>query len=388
MNATRIALVTLALAGTTGLLAAAVPEDSGRFLVRLGRDTTSVERYTRTDSELDIHQVGRSPRVLNRHFVYEYADGGVKKVTVTVTGAGGSVVQTIEGTADPDSFRLVIRGADGKPQRSAFILPPGAILTSSTSPWTGYESAIMRMASAKADTMSLRYYYLGAPNPYALRLRRLGRDSVEMSNDHLDVFHFRVDRTGHLLGALPISGTGKFTVTRMPTLDIEALGAAFAADEKHGAGLGALSPRDTVRTSDIAGASLWIDYSRPSARGRVIFGNVVPWGTVWRTGANAATQFHTDHSLDFGGTVVPAGFYTLWTIPSPDGWKLIVNSQTGQWGTEHDASKDLYTVNLRTETLPDPEEQFTIRVLPRTDGGVLQLDWATTRASAEFKVAP
>jgi len=109
---------------------------------------------------------------------------------------------------------------------------------------------------------------------------------------------------------------------------------------------------------------------------------------LWRTGANAATQFKTDKALDFGGTVVPAGFYTLWTIPSEHGWKLVINGETGQWGTEHKAEKDLYTIDLKLGTLSQAVERFTIGVEPSAQGGVLELDWDTTRASVAFTAQP
>jgi hypothetical protein len=131
-----------------------------------------------------------------------------------------------------------------------------------------------------------------------------------------------------------------------------------------------------------------IDYSRPSKRGRVIFGStIVPWGEVWRVGANAATQFRTDKALEMGGVVVPAGFYTLWAIPAQSGgWKLLINSQTGQWGTAHDATKDIFQLPLATSTLPQPVERFTITVAPSGQGGTLNLDWDTVRASIPFTV--
>jgi hypothetical protein len=119
-----------------------------------------------------------------------------------------------------------------------------------------------------------------------------------------------------------------------------------------------------------------------------VFGTVVPFGEVWRTGANAATQFRTSKALDFGGTVVPAGFYTLWTIPSPNGWKLVINSETGQWGTAHKAEKDLMSIDMKTSALPQVVERFTISIEPGAQGGVLDMDWDTTRASAAFTVKP
>ena len=382
----RIAAASLALLTVAGLAAA---DDTGRFVVRLGRDTTGVEQYTRTPLRVDVQQVGRAPRVLRRHFVYDYADGALTHVAVTVTAPGNPTpTQVIDAVAEPDSFRMSIRSGAAPAQSFAVGLPRGAVVVPGSSPWTGYEGVTMKLAQGRAESLSTRMYFLGAPGTSVLSVRRLGRDSVVLWNDHQDVFHLSVDRNGRILAVVPISGTGKFAVTRVADLDVDVMAASFAAREQAGGGLGVLSPRDTVRVSDVGGATLWIDYGRPAMRGRPVFGGIVPYGEVWRTGANAATQFRTDKALDFGGTVIPAGFYTLWTVPSPDGWKLLVNSQTGQWGTEHDPTKDLFTVTLRTEALPDPEERFTMRVVPRPGGGVLQLDWAATRASAEFKVAP
>ena len=149
--------------------------------------------------------------------------------------------------------------------------------------------------------------------------------------------------------------------------------------------MGTLSPRDTARAT-IRAANLLVDYGRPRKRGREIFGNVVPWGQVWRTGANAATQLRTDRDLVFAGLSVPAGTYTLWTLPTQAGWQLIVNSQTGQWGTAHDAARDLGRVPLTVGALAEPVEIFTISVDAQGQGGVLSFTWDRTRATIPFTV--
>jgi hypothetical protein len=130
-----------------------------------------------------------------------------------------------------------------------------------------------------------------------------------------------------------------------------------------------------------------VDYGRPKKRGRAIFGGVVPWDRVWRTGANAATQLTTDADLRLGGQVILAGTYTLWTVPSPSGGKLIVNKRTGQWGTEYDESQDLLRIDLAQDTVAAPVEQFTIAVEPRDSGGVLLLSWDRARLVLPFTVA-
>jgi Protein of unknown function (DUF2911) len=169
------------------------------------------------------------------------------------------------------------------------------------------------------------------------------------------------------------------TVERVRGLDFAALGKAFAPRS-----LGPLSPPDSV-TATVGGAAVSVRYSRPAMRGRVIFGNVVPWNQVWRTGANEATVFATSADLVLAGITLPAGKYSLWTLPSPTSWKLIVNKNTGQWGTAYDARYDFARLDLHLEELPQPVEQFTIGIEPRGQGGELTLTWERTRASIPFE---
>ena len=174
---------------------------------------------------------------------------------------------------------------------------------------------------------------------------------------------------------------------RLPSVAIAALVAVSAAP------LGAqdakapiASPRDTSRVT-VSGAHLLVDYGRPSKRGRAIYGGLVPWGKVWRTGANAATTFVTDKPLVIGGKAVPAGTYTLYTVPNQSGpWLLVVNKQTKQWGTEYHEDQDLARIPLTTASISAPVEQFTIDLGAQGSGGVIGLVWDTTRASVPFQV--
>lgn len=133
------------------------------------------------------------------------------------------------------------------------------------------------------------------------------------------------------------------------------------------------------------GKIITIKYSRPSMRGRKIYGELVPYGKVWRTGANAATSLATDTALEIGGTAVPAGNYTLYTLPGQTSWQLIVNKQTGQWGTKYDESQDLARIPMKVSQLPSAMEQFTI-ALDKTGAksATLKLEWETTNASVDI----
>jgi hypothetical protein len=145
------------------------------------------------------------------------------------------------------------------------------------------------------------------------------------------------------------------------------------------------SPRDSTKAT-IAGATIAIDYGRPSKRGREIFGGLVPFDRVWRTGANEATTLVTDKPLMFGSLMVPAGKYTLWTVPGKAGWKLVINKQTGQWGTNYDQAQDLGRVDMKVETLASPVEQMVIKLQPAAGGGVLRIEWDKTAAVVPFMV--
>ena len=379
----------LTFAAVAALTVPSFAADGGQFVVRLGRDTTGVEHWERTPNQLIVDQVGRAPRVLRRRFTYDYAGGALTHLSGVVTAPGNETpVQTIDVSIGSDSLRLQIKTPQGL-QSVAIVVPPGTLVVPGSSPWAGYEGEFVKLAAGKSDSLRGTMYFLGAPATDWFVVRKVGKDSVSLATSHQDVFRAHVDATGHLLGMRPITGTGKYGVERVASLDLDAMAASFAAEERAGAGLGTLSPRDTVRVANAGGASLWIDYGRPGKRGRTIFGDVVPYGEIWRTGANAATQFRTDKALDFGsGVVVPAGFYSLWSLPTAAGWKLVVNSETGQWGTAHDATKDIYTIDLVRGTLPEVAERFTIGVQPTASGGVVTFDWDRTRGSAAFTVKP
>jgi len=150
-----------------------------------------------------------------------------------------------------------------------------------------------------------------------------------------------------------------------------------------------LSPRDTARLTLAEGRQVMVDYGRPLMRGRRIMGELVPWGRPWRTGANAATTFVTDVDLQIGTTVVPRGTYTLYTLPSPNRWMLIVNRQTGQWGTQYEPARDLARIPMRRTTLPRPVEQFTIDLQPVQPGRFeMVMSWENTRVSVPVRVLP
>lgn len=149
-----------------------------------------------------------------------------------------------------------------------------------------------------------------------------------------------------------------------------------------------LSPRKSAEHTFADGKKVTIDYGSPSIRGRKIMGDLVPYGKVWRTGANEATGFVTDTNLAIGGTSVPAGKYTIYTLPSENSWQLIINKQTGQWGTVYNQPQDFARIPLKMESLGSPVEQMTFS-FEKTgpDSANLVLEWEKTKLSVPVKEA-
>jgi len=139
----------------------------------------------------------------------------------------------------------------------------------------------------------------------------------------------------------------------------------------------------------IAGKKITIDYYAPSMHGRKIMGGLVPFGEVWCTGANWATKLTTEANLQMGTLKLPAGSYSIWTLPNANEWTLIINKQTGQFHKYYDSSTDFGRTKMNLKTLATPVETFKMDL--RSDGGnqgTLALDWETTEASIPFTVSP
>lgn len=133
------------------------------------------------------------------------------------------------------------------------------------------------------------------------------------------------------------------------------------------------------------GKTIKTDYSSPRMKGRKIFGGLVPFGKVWRTGANEATTFVTSGEVEVGEKTVPAGSYTLFTVPEANKWTLIINKKTGEWGIPYKYESDeLARVDMKVSKLPSPVEDFSISYEKSGNGCTLQMDWETTRASVDI----
>jgi hypothetical protein len=356
-------------------------QDTGAFVVRLGTDTLSLEQYTRTANQVRGEFVIRAPRSLHRIYTADLnADGSIRRLELVTHNIGGG----------PGPMET---------KASVEFVGDSAIVSSPRG-----DSVVTQRLAVKQGTIPFFLHIYGLVEQIGRQTRATGKDSVAITaltstnqtsggyvrkrgGDTLTLmftegqvaglgpFTFRLDRQGRLVWLTGRGSTVQVDVERVKSVPIAQAGPMFANRP-----LGQLSPRDTARAT-VGDAQVWVDYGRPQKRGREIFGNVVPWNTVWRTGANAATQLNTSADLVIGGTTVPAGKYTLWTLPTQGGWKLIINKQTGQWGTEYHQEQDLARVDAKVETLSAPVEQLIIAFDPATGGQSLTVRWDKTKVS-------
>jgi hypothetical protein len=144
------------------------------------------------------------------------------------------------------------------------------------------------------------------------------------------------------------------------------------------------SPPASAKCDLPGGKSVAADYSRPQMKGRKVFGGLVPYGQVWRAGANEATTFVTTADLVIGGKHVPAGSYTLFTVPDKDKWTLIISKKTGEWGIPYPEGFDLVRVNMKAATTSTPVESFTTAFDKDSNGCTLRMEWENTRATVDI----
>jgi hypothetical protein len=360
--------------------------ETGAFIVRLGDDTVAVERFIRTADRLEGDVVLRAPARIAHYVIALGPDGLPTRADYSVRRPDGSPVvnapRSATQTFGPDTVVSVVTGDTVVTRR---VVARNAFPSAGNTSFAMVELALRHLVASGRDSADVAMVGFGAQRANVFPTKVLRPDSARITWFGGSPQYVRTDRAGRILALDATPTTFKVKVDRLPNADIAALANAFAAAEQAGRAF-TMSVRDTVRAT-IGRASLLVDYGRPLRRGRTIFGGIVPFDSVWRTGANAATQFRTNVDLSMGGVTIPAGTYTLWTIPSRTGaWKLVINRQTGQWGTVYDANQDLARIDLRTETVATPVDRFTISIEPQGDGGVLALAWDRTRAWVPFVV--
>jgi len=372
------------------------------FLTLLGRDTISVESVSRQGNTLTSDEVDRFPSVKIRHTVVDLNnDGSIRHLVMdihTPSEPSGQrdrkVVADVAGNkvhlSKTDSTGTVIRD---------FTSDSSIVVAHVPQMYSLYElyfaAALKKVAAAKlaaGKPVQMRQFYIDRE----FDRFPLGRAIVTpLEGGRMEIIHewlsgtgeAMMDSTGNMLSYSGARTTYDVRVKRlaMPP-DVKGIADRMVALEAQAGDVKSLSVRDTVRAK-IGNSVFTVDYGRPLLRGRTLLGDVIPYDRVWRTGANEATQFTTSTAIKLAGMQVPAGTYTLFTAPHTSGVDLIVNKQTGEWGTEYNRSLDLGTARIRSEVATATVEEFTISILPGDNRhGTLILEWGSFRWVAPIEV--
>ena len=380
----------------------AQPAERYGFVARLGNDTVSLESVTRTGNTVTSDEVDRFPVLRQRHTEITLSpNGGIAHLVMDITTPSeptGQRHRRVEADVKGDTVHLSKRDSTGV---KSYTFPNGGGITMAHLPqmYSLYElyfaAALRHLAEQQkgvGDTAQLRQFYIDREfDRFPLHggiVKQTANDRAEIEHDWLaGTGVATLDSNRHLVHYSGAGTTYKVEVERLATPpDVSPVFTHFAALEAKNGGARQLSVRDTTRAT-VGAASFTVDYSRPLARGRQLIGSIIPYDEVWRTGANAATQFSTSAPITLAGIQVPAGTYTLWTVPRKDGAELIVNKQIKQWGTSYDRAQDLARAKLVTETNATPVEEFTISIVKADDHhGTLAMEWGPFRWTAPIVV--
>jgi hypothetical protein len=384
------------------------------FLTMLGHDTISLESITRQGNNLTSDEVDRFPRVRIRHTVVKLNDdGSIRHLEMDIhTPSEPSGQRDRKVIADVANNKVHLSKTDSTGTVNRDFTTGGSIVVAHVpqmySLYELYFVAAVKQAAASKQAAAAKQAAaskVAAGAPVQMRQFYIDREFdrfplgqatvTPLDGGRVEITHDWLSGTGEAMmdsGNNMLSYSGARTtydvrVTRLATSsDVKGIADRWEAKETAGGFVKSLSVRDTTRAR-IGNSVFTIDYGRPLLRGRTLLGEVIPYDRVWRTGANEATQFTTSTPIKLAGMQVPAGTYTLFTAPHANGVDLIVNKQTGEWGTEYNRSLNLGMAGMVSEVAAAPVEAFTISVIPGDNRhGTLVFEWGSFRWVATIEV--
>ena len=214
-------------------------------------------------------------------------------------------------------------------------------------------------------------------------MKRITDRKITASSRVMGPFTLYLNERGKVASIDAIGSSYNVKGTVVPHLNLDSVIQLYASREQKFGPYGWPNKDDSVRTV-IGKSTIRVSYTRPSMRGRVIFGGVVPWNRYWRTGANRATKLSITHPLNFNGKILPAGEYSVFTMPTQTGWTMMFNREANIWGTDYNPAYDVLHVPMKVEKLREPVELMTIEVIPAAKGGAINVIWEITKASVQF----
>ncbi len=372
----------------TLLSACSTPSDErvqqAGFITLLGADTLAAEHVVVSDNTIEATVMLRTPSTSLRRYTMNVNEaGGIERLeTIVTTFTDGEQPASRSVLVSSDSGYTLTSYEGGEETSRTLAAPVTALPFLDMIHWP-FDQVLPRAYSSAQDVYEQPL--LSGRRAQTFEIRRLSADSMTIKHPFRGTMGVTVDDVGQIMVLDAGNTTRKLRVRRVESVDVEALAAYFSELDKTGSAFGPLSGRgETLAT--VNEANIRIDFGTPSKRGRTIFGNIVPWGEVWRTGANRATHFETDQDLTIGDVSVPAGTYTLFTIPESEGGTLIINTQTDQGGTTYNSELDLGRVSMTRTQLDDVVEVFNISIEEEASSHRLQIAWDQSAFSVPVQI--
>jgi len=364
-------------------------KDKGLVTYKLGSDTTIVQYFefgdrkfhtiilsftgsvTKYEGDGELDETGDLKRVFSKIFMLDSLSNW------TLISEGSNI---FTGDSTVYTSRL-----NGKELSRRAIASKGIVFNSDAVSFHVFPYMGFFAPSKTGDTIFHCHLALGECRK--LQVIRTGKNELKVSSNVLGRVKLFVDDRGRIQGADAIGSS------------INLLGSVERENKNYPEYLDAMAKRrwteksfaprtfrDTARLV-LENKKIEVDYWRPYRRNRQIFGAVVPWERIWRTGANNATQLRSDEDLEFNGNKLTSGKYSIWTYPTEKGWQLIFNKKADTWGTEYDSTANIFKVPLNVEKTEKPVEILTISLLPgNNDTARLLVEWEYYKAWADFKI--
>jgi len=353
------------------------------IVYRLGKDTAAIETYSRSATRLAGEFVQRTgAAVVRAQYDITIANGRPTLATVRRRQPDGSPLAN-----QPTEYRLSFRadsavrevawGTDSV-QRRAFAAGNAFPLL----PVYAYAPMELLASWGKGRRDSVPAIGLGGNNVGFVGLETLGGDTLRMRGGPYAML-FRFDRDNRIQAVDGSFTTNKMIGTRSAgRADIQTVAMMMKPS-------GVLSPRMTAYAAFQQGP-ITVNYGSPAVRGRTVWGGqLVPFDSIWRAGANEATHFATSKRIQMGDMTLEPGLYSLWVQHTRAGTWLIVNRQVGQWGTQYNAANDIGRVAMEMSNTPSHVEDLTYTVRPMPQGrGAIELAWGDKTATANFQLRP
>jgi hypothetical protein len=356
--------------------------DNGYLIYTLGRDTTMIGHYQLIGDDFEMTVFIRPDFRVHKLKGSLFPSGECKYVEGysyrPVIGKDSLILETYKLFTRNDSTFTEYK-SDGNVSVFGYS---GRGMIHLASPYVFFAPLYAQYAPVKpGDSILSSHFIVGDKFPFIIK--RINKNTATVGSRMMGMFTVYLNEMGKPDSIDAIGSSWNLKGKIIPYLNMDSLIRVEPIKVQQYGVMPGLNKPDSVKAT-IGSTVINIKYNRPSMRGRVIFGAVVPWNRFWRTGANEATRISLSTSIFFNGQELPAGEYSIFTMPTKDGWTMMFNKKANIWGTRYDPANDALRVPMQIEQLKEPVEMMTIEIVPVNNGGTINVIWEKTKASVAF----